>query len=50
MLLPTRVGVRPMLCIIAIASFFSSSVLADAQGDLPSETPPTFKTHTESFD
>src|SRR5580700_2840054 len=50
MLLPTRLGVRPALCVVAIAAFFSSPVFADAGTDLPSETPPAFKAHTETFD
>src|SRR3984957_12541334 len=50
MLLPIRPGMRRALCVAAIATLFSSSVFADAQGGLPSETPPAFKTHTESFD
>src|ERR1700738_1728784 len=50
MLLPTRVGPRPVFCVAAIATFFSSSVFAETEGVLPSETPPAFKAHTESFD
>ena len=49
MLLPTRMDLRPVLCAV-IAAFFSSSVSADTEGSLPSETPPAFKAHTESFD
>ncbi|MDB6100933.1 MAG: X-Pro dipeptidyl-peptidase domain protein [Gammaproteobacteria bacterium] len=50
MLLPTRLGMRPVFCIVSIAALFSGSVFADTQGGLPSEMPPGFKAHTESFD
>src|SRR5712692_1704899 len=50
MLLPTRVGMRPVFCVVAITTFFSSTVFADAQGGLPSDTPLTYTAPTESFD
>src|SRR5947209_5597767 len=49
MLLPSRPGMRPIFCIAAIAVFMSGRVWA-AEQSLPSETPPAFKAHTESFD
>src|SRR5438876_5132114 len=49
MLMPTPLGMRPVLC-LTIAALFSSPLFAAAQGGLPSETPPAFKAHTESFD
>src|SRR6266404_5926090 len=50
MLLPTRMDLRPVLCVAAIAAFFSSSAWADAERGMPSEMPPGFRAHTESFD
>src|SRR4051794_15616360 len=49
MLLPSRLGMRPVFCTIAIAALISQPALAAAEA-LPSDTPPAFKAHTESFD
>src|SRR4030088_2586559 len=50
MLLPNCLGMRPALRVLIFTRFLSSTALADAEGGLPSETPPAFKAHTETFD
>jgi putative CocE/NonD family hydrolase len=50
MLLLTRLSARPVVSALVITAFFSLRAYADTHGGLPSETPPAFKAHTESFD
>jgi putative CocE/NonD family hydrolase len=50
MLLLNCLGMRPALRVLVFTAFLSNTPLAQADGGLPSETPPAFKAHTESFD
>jgi putative CocE/NonD family hydrolase len=50
MFLLTRLSARPVVAALLITVFFSLRAYADTRGELPSETPPAFKAHTESFD
>jgi predicted acyl esterase len=50
MFLLTRPGARPVASALMIATFFALRAHADTRAELPSETPPAFKAHTESFD
>jgi putative CocE/NonD family hydrolase len=50
MFLLTRLSARPVVSALLITAFFSLRAYADTRGELPSEMPPAFKAHTESFD
>ncbi len=50
MFLLTRPGARPVVSVLLITAFFSLRAHAQPRGELPSEMPPAFKAHTESFD
>ena len=50
MFLLTRLGHRPVISALVITALFSHHACADTRAELPSETPPAFKAHTESFD
>ena len=50
MFLLTRLDARPVVSALVITVFFSLQAFADTRGELPSETPPSFKERTESFD
>src|SRR5712671_1553474 len=41
---------RPVVSALVITALFSLQAYADTRGDLPSEMPPAFKAHSESFD
>jgi putative CocE/NonD family hydrolase len=50
MFLLTRLGGGPVVSALVITALFSLRAYAQARGELPSEMPPAFKAHTESFD
>ena len=50
MFLWTRLGGGPVVSVLVITALASFGAYAQGRGELPSETPPAFKAHTESFD
>jgi uncharacterized protein len=50
MFLWTRLGGGPVVSALVITALVSFGAYAQGRGELPSETPPAFKAHTESFD
>jgi hypothetical protein len=47
---PERLGASRAVFMAAATAVFCMSVYANARGDLPSESPPDFEVHTETFD
>jgi len=50
MFLWTRLGGDPVVSALVITALASFGAYAQGRGELPSEMPPAFKAHTESFD